>query len=142
MIEWLSKFWATTTWGEILLGAAVIGASVLLSFAVVSFVMVKIPATYFHSGHQHHFLSDKHPLFRGVAIVGKNILGVFLIVLGVILVLPGIPGPGFLTIFIGLILTDIPGKRGLEARIIRRPFILAAVNKLRLKYNKPELELN
>jgi len=40
---------------------------------------------------------------------------------------------------IGLILMDIPGKRPLEARLIRRPAILSSVNKLRARYNKPPL---
>jgi hypothetical protein len=38
------------------------------------------------------------------------------------------PGQGVLTILIGLIMIDIPGKRPIEAKIIQRPTILAAVN--------------
>ena len=71
----------------------------------------------------------------------KNVLG-FLIVLGLLLSLPGVPGQGFLTILLGLIMLDIPGKRPLEARIIKRPTILSAVNNLRAKYNKPPLILD
>ncbi|MBK7804624.1 MAG: hypothetical protein IPJ55_18615 [Chloracidobacterium sp.] len=55
--------------------------------------------------------------------------------------LPGIPGQGILTILLGLIMLDIPGKRPIEARIIQRPTVLAAINKLRAKYNKPPLEM-
>ena len=61
---------------------------------------------------------------------------------GIILAIPGVPGPGFLTFFIGLILPDIPGKRSLETWIIKRPSILAAVNKLRAKYDNPWLILD
>jgi hypothetical protein len=69
----------------------------------------------------------------------KNVLGVFLIILGLILSLPGVPGQGILTILLGLIMLDIPGKRPLEARIIQRPTVLAAVNSLRARYGKPPL---
>ena len=52
------------------------------------------------------------------------------------------PGQGVLTILIGLILMDIPGKRPLEAKLIKRPIILAAVNNCRAKYNKPPLVMD
>jgi hypothetical protein len=81
-------------------------------------------------------------LVRWGAVILKNILGVILILIGLALSLPGVPGQGLLTILLGLIMLDIPGKRPLEARIIKRPTILAAINKLRAKYNKPPLELD
>jgi len=56
--------------------------------------------------------------------------------------LPGVPGQGFLTILLGLIMLDIPGKRPLEARIIKRPSILSAINKFRARYNKPPLVMD
>jgi hypothetical protein len=34
---------------------------------------------------------------------------------------------------------DIPGKRPIEAWIIKRPAVLSAVNNFRAKYNKPPL---
>ena len=52
------------------------------------------------------------------------------------------PGQGILTILIGLILMDIPGKRPLEAKLIKRPVILAAVNNFRAKYHKPPLVMD
>ena len=72
----------------------------------------------------------------------KNILGFVLIAIGIVLSLPGVPGQGILTILLGLIMIDIPGKRPIEARIIKQPAVLAAVNKLRAKYDKPPLELD
>ena len=72
----------------------------------------------------------------------KNILGVLLIILGLLLSLPGVPGQGLLTILLGLIMIDIPGKRPIEAKIISRPTILAAANQLRAKYKKEPLILD
>ena len=76
---------------------------------------------------------------RWGAVILKNLLGVFLILVGIVLSLPGVPGQGLLTILLGLIMLDIPGKRPLEAKIIQRPAILSAINNLRAKYNKPPL---
>ena len=109
----------------------------VVSYVVVSIVLVKMPANYFHSDYEHHFMPNSNPVLRSIVIGLKNILGVLLIVTGILLSLPGVPGQGLLTIFIGVMLTDIPGKRPLEAKMIGRPAVLSAVNKLRARYEKP-----
>ena len=81
-------------------------------------------------------------MVRWGAVIAKNLLGVFLVLLGILLSLPGVPGQGILTILLGLIMLDIPGKRPLEARIIKRPTVRDAINKLRTRYNKPPLILD
>ena len=81
-------------------------------------------------------------LVRWSAVILKNVFGFILILLGVVLSLPGVPGQGILTILLGLIMLDIPGKRPLEAKIIKRPSVLSAVNRLRRRYNKPPLILD
>jgi hypothetical protein len=42
---------------------------------------------------------------------------------------------------IGLILLDFPGKRGIERRIIARPRVLGAINRVRARFNRPPMEL-
>ena len=142
MIAWLAELWASVTWGQILLGVGLFLGSLALSFAAIAIVMVKIPANYFSSHYKRDFLPGSSFVVRWGAVIAKNILGVFLILLGIALSLPGVPGQGILTILLGLIMLDIPGKRPLEARIIKRPAVLAAINKLRAKYDKPPLELD
>jgi hypothetical protein len=56
--------------------------------------------------------------------------------------LPGIPGPGILTILLGLVMMDIPGKRPLETRLVSRPSVLQAINRLRARFDKPPLVLD
>ena len=142
MIERLTEFWHSLTWSSIGLGVVLFLVSLSLSFAAIAIVMVKIPASYFSSNYKQDFLPDSHWTVRWGAVILKNIFGVFLILLGIALSLPGVPGQGILTILLGLIMLDIPGKRPLEARIIKRPTVLAAINKLRAKYGKPELVLD
>ncbi|HVF46098.1 MAG TPA: hypothetical protein VNA17_00880 [Pyrinomonadaceae bacterium] len=142
MTNWLNELWASLTLGKALLGAGVFVCSLLISFLAIGVVMVKIPANYFSSHYKQDFLPNSSWAVRWGAVIAKNIFGVFLIILGILLSLPGVPGQGILTILLGLIMIDIPGKRPLEARIIKRPAVLAAVNNLRQRYAKPPLVLD
>ncbi|MBA2621671.1 MAG: hypothetical protein H0U87_10780 [Acidobacteria bacterium] len=136
-MDWLSHFWTTLTWGKILLGATLFLASFALSILIVAIVMVKIPANYFSTHYQRKFLPNTPFLVRWGAVVSKNIVGFLLIIAGIVMLIG--PGQGILTILIGLMMMDIPGKRPLEAKLIQRPAILSAVNNLRARYNKSPL---
>ena len=142
MLDRISNFWAALTLGQILIFVGLFLLSVTFSFLVIGIVMVKIPANYFSSHYQQDFLPNSRWLVRWGAVVAKNLFGVFLVLLGIVLSLPGVPGQGILTILLGLIMLDIPGKRPLEARIIKRPAVRDAINKLRSRFNKPPLELD
>ncbi|MBK8301932.1 MAG: hypothetical protein WBC19_11275 [Pyrinomonadaceae bacterium] len=142
MIERLTTFWESLTWSGIGITVGLFLGSLAISFGALALVMVKIPPRYFAADHQRDFLPDSPWLVRWGAVIAKNIAGVILIALGIVLSLPGVPGQGILTILLGLIFLDIPGKRPLEARIIKRPSVLSAINKLRAKYDKPPLELD
>lgn len=141
-MEWISEFWAFVTWNQILLGVGMFVFSFIVSILAVGIVMVKIPPDYFSPHYKPQFMPGKPWIMRWGAVILKNVLGLFLIVLGILLSLPGVPGQGILTILLGLIMLDIPGKRPLEARIIKRPTVLSAVNNLRAKYSKPPLILD
>jgi hypothetical protein len=141
-MEWLAEFWTSITWTQILLGVGMFVFSFTISALAVGFVMVKIPKDYFSSHYKPQFMKEKPFIMRWGAVILKNILGLFLILLGIVLSLPGVPGQGILTILLGLIMLDIPGKRPLEARIIKRPAVLSAVNNLRARYSKPPLILD
>ena len=140
MIDWLINFWETLTWTRILFGAGFFVLSIIISALIVAIVIVKIPENYFSSHYQRDFMPDAPWLTRWGAVIAKNLLGVVLIAAGIVMLIG--PGQGILTILIGLIMLDIPGKRPIEAKIIKRPTVLAAVNQLRAKYNKPPLEMD
>lgn len=138
-MEWLAQIWEFLTLAKIMLGVGLFLFSFTVSLLAVGIVMVKIPADYFSSHYAPQFMLDKPWLMRWSAVILKNFLGFILIIIGIILSLPGVPGQGILTILLGLIMLDIPGKRPLEAKIISRPHILSNVNSLRAKYGKPPL---
>ncbi len=136
-MEWFSDLWASLTLGRLLFVAGLFVGSLVLSALVVAIVIVKIPENYFSPHYQQDFLPNSRWLTRWGAVIAKNVAGLMLVLAGIIMLVG--PGQGILTILIGLILMDIPGKRPLEARLINRPTILAAVNKLREKFSKAPL---
>jgi hypothetical protein len=113
-----------------------------ISLGIVSFIMIRIPADYFKKDNPRKVLPNHHRAVRSAALVGRNILGVFLVGLGIVLSLPGVPGQGILTILLGIMLLDFPGKRTLEYKLVSRPKVRDAINKLRKKFGKPELILD
>lgn len=141
-MEFFSDLWASLTVGKVLLGVGIFLLSLGVSFGAIAIVMVKIPANYFSPHYVQDFLPGSPWIVRWGAVVAKNLFGLFLIVLGIILSLPGVPGQGILTILLGLIMLDIPGKRPLEARIIQRPSVRSAIDNLRARFNKPPLILD
>src|SRR5688572_32930016 len=116
-----------------LLGSALISVGGL---AVVAFLLVRLPTNYFCHSRPRDFWIDRHPVIRWTGLIVKNVLGVFAVVLGVILTMPGIPGPGVLIIFVGIMLLDFPRKREWERRLVSRPRILGTINQLRTRYGK------
>lgn len=129
------------SWSSILIGAALFVASFLINLAIVSFILVKLPADHFAKTRKREFMAGHHPALRVAATIGKNIAGVLLVALGVVLSLPGVPGQGLLTILLGIMLVDFPGKHRLEQKLLSRPSIINAINGLRAKFEKPPLQL-
>jgi hypothetical protein len=127
---------------KIALGAAVFCASLVLSIAAVIFVIVRLPPNYFHSKDPEPFWADRPPWQRFLGRAVKNLLGFALVALGLLMSLPGIPGQGLLTMFIGVVLLDFPGKRALERRIASIPAILRGINRLRTRFHRPPLTLD
>ena len=131
-----SDWWRLPTWPEFALGAALFVAMAVFSAALTGWVLVRLPADYFVGPHAPAFWRDRHPVLRVLGRVLRNVLGAVLVVVGIILSLPGVPGQGLLTILIGLICLDVPGKRRLEQRLVRRPAVHGFINRLRARYGR------
>jgi len=127
---------------EVILAAVVFVVTFAASLGVISFILVKLPPTYFQESHSRAFWVDRHPYVRWAGLIGKNALGIVLVLLGILMSLPGVPGQGVLTILLGIMLLDLPGKRRLESRILRQPKVLEKINRWRHKFSKPPLVLD
>lgn len=137
----LSSFhlsWATLLW--------VLFAFVLSSvggLVVVGFLLTRLPADYFC---EPPLTNQKLETSRGIGWwtgrILKTLLGIAVIVVGIVLSLPGVPGPGLLVILVGIMLTDFPQKRNLERWMVSRPGVLPAINRLRNRFGKPPMFLD
>ncbi|MBA3805767.1 MAG: hypothetical protein H0X14_08670 [Acidobacteria bacterium] len=142
MTDWITQTVAAITWRDAIIGLLLFIVTFAGSLGLVSLMLVRIPATYFHSSHDRALWVDRHRAVRWGGMIMKNLIGVVLIILGVIMSLPGVPGQGILTILLGLMLLDVPGKRGLEQKLVKRPKVLQTINQLRGKFGKPPLILD
>ena len=142
MMDLLSEFAHSLTWRGALFGVLIFLVTFVVNLAIVTFILVKIPSDHFKKDHKSQFWSGQHPALRGAAFVAKNILGILLVVLGIVLSIPGVPGQGLLTILLGIMLLDFPGKHTLERKLLSRPEVVKAINGLRHRFDKPPLQLD
>ena len=130
------------TWPRVVLGVVLFLLTFSISMGIVTVIMVKIPPNYFQKGYPKTILPNHPKAIRYLAIIGKNLVGVLLVALGIVLSLPGVPGQGFLTILLGIMLLDFPGKETLEQKLVSRPQVRKTINKVRRRFGKPELVLD
>ena len=142
MVDLLSDFLAGLTWQKILVGALIFLASFFINLGIVSFILVKLPADHFSKSRKTKFWAGPRPAIHAAKVIGKNIAGVLLVALGVVLSLPGVPGQGLLTVLLGIMLLDFPGRHRLEQKLLSKPSIVNTINRLRGRFDKPPLQLN
>jgi hypothetical protein len=143
MFDWLRETVTAYMSGRSLLWIIVFSViTFLTSIAVTIFVLIKLPDTYFKAAHGREFWVERHPVLRWGGIIVKNLLGAFLVLLGVVMSLPGVPGQGVLTILLGVMLLDFPGKRALELKLVSRPKVLRTINRIRQRFERPPLQLD
>ena len=141
MVDLFSEFVLALNWRNVLIGAGIFVGSFLINLAIVSVILVKLPADHFKKNRKTKFWAGPRPALNAAKVIGKNIAGVLLVALGIVLSLPGIPGQGLLTILLGIMLLDFPGRERLEQKLLSKPAIVNTINRLRGRFDKPPLEL-
>ncbi len=112
----------------------------IATLVLVPWAIVRIPPDYFaHRERPPKLWSHRHPMVRGALLFGKNLLGYIMIVAGIAMLV--LPGQGLLTILLGVMLVDLPGKYRIERWIVARPPVLRSVNWLRQKAGRCPLVL-
>jgi hypothetical protein len=112
--------------------------SALVSLVAVAWALTRLPSDFFVNPHAQRPI-DRHPIVKIILILVRNFFGYLLILLGIILSLPGVPGQGLLTIFLGVLLIDFPSKRRTLRWLITRRGVLQAINQLRARFGHPPL---
>jgi len=108
------------------------------SIIAVPWLVARIPSDYFiATGSGQNEFREQHPPTSLQWRILKNVIGVVLLVAGAAMLI--LPGQGLLTILLGVMLVDFPGKRRLELLIIRRPSIRRVVGWIRRRSGRDEL---
>ncbi len=112
-------------------------ATLLLTLVLLPVIIGRLPVDYFAGPRpRHHVTTD--PVLSVVLFLGRNIVGAALILLGLVMLVT--PGQGLVTLFVGLLLMDYPGKHALEQSLVRRDGVMAGLNWVRRKGGHPPLE--
>ncbi len=113
----------------------------VVTLIAVPLLLTSIPADYFlyRPREQPSGWIARHPVWRVVAKIGKNLFGAMFVVAGLAMLV--LPGQGLLTMFVGMTLLDLPGKRRLEVALLRRRQVYRAIDWLRRQRNRPPLQL-
>lgn len=123
---------------EIAIGFAVFLVSFLGSAVGAAVVLCRLPVDHLRRDDAVPF-EDRPRWQRLLLKIAKNTAGLFVILLGVVLSLPGVPGQGVLTILLGVMLLDLPGKQRFERRLMGRRSVLTGVNTVRARCGRAPL---
>jgi len=117
---------------------AISSVSLLGTLIVVPLILVRLPAGYLLcSDRQGIPWMSRNQYLRVPIFLARNLLGAILVLAGILMLV--LPGQGVLTIIIGLVLMEFPGKYHAERWFMNRPSVLTAINWIRVKASKPKL---
>lgn len=126
---WMSRMPEIPGWVQV---AAVVVSVVMFvgTLVGVPWLLVRLPADHF----------ERPPRPRSLAVhLGRNLLGAVIIAIGVAMLV--LPGQGVLTILVGVSILDVPLKRRVVRRLLARPALERAVQRLRERAGKPPLQI-
>ena len=110
--------------------------SAVATVAAIPLLVSRLPADYFdHRRRETLRRSGGTSLPSLLLAVLKNLLGATLLVLGLIMLVT--PGQGVLTVLVGLLLMNFPGKYRLERWLVTRPSLLRSLNAMRERRGRP-----
>lgn len=133
-MEWIEPLldWAKSNDSLLWWLFAASAALFLLTPIAVAWAVIRLPADYFTEKRRRPLGSwQQHPPLRYAMLLAKNLLGIVLLAAGVVMLL--VPGQGLLTLAVGLILIDFPGKFRLERWLATQRPVWRSLNWLRTR---------
>lgn len=110
-----------------------------VTLVVIPLLVIHIPVDYFqHKRRKPHPFHLRHSAVHLLGRILKNLFGILFVLAGTAMLL--LPGQGIITILIGIMMLNFPGKFALQRRIVQQPGVLRAINWIRAKANKPALQ--
>lgn len=133
MLNWLNEH-QTIVW--VLTGSSI--AVLLASMILIPWVVARIQPDYFaHDKRPDRSYINLSSPVRVAIHIGKNVLGVILMLAGLAMLV--LPGQGLITLFIGFFLLDFPGKYRFEKWLIARRWVHRPINWLRRRSGREPL---
>jgi len=110
------------------------------TLAIIPYFIVRIPEDYLIRERSKDITgATEKRTMRFLWIILKNLLGILLVITGFVMFF--MPGQGVITMLIGIMLMNFPGKRSLATAIVRQPTIFKSLNWTRSKALRPPLIL-
>lgn len=119
------------------------GVSIALlgtSLVIIPAIVVRLPSDYFM--HERRMLPpwvERRPFVRYLVVGGKNMIGVVLILASIAGFL--LPGLGVVTLIIGFVLLDFPGKFRVMKWLVGKPFIHRPLNWIRRRRGREPIQV-
>jgi hypothetical protein len=136
ILEWI-RIHATAFWWI----SALSMVTFIVTLIIIPILVIRIPADYFRPKKQKTKPCYKNH-FKTICFIGlvlKNLLGIIFILTGAAMLF--LPGQGFITIMIGIMMLNFPGKSAIEQRIVQQPTVLHTINWIRGKASRPVLQI-
>ncbi len=112
------------------------------SLILIPILITRMPTDYFRDPENkpESPWAARHPVLRWMLLIAKNVLGAVLLAGGIVMLV--LPGQGLLTMIMGLVLMNYPGKRRIERYLVTRRAILRTINWIRKRSHRPPLEFD
>ncbi len=132
--------WVTSLPASLQLGLWFVVGSYTVGLALVFAVIIWLPEDYLQrESRWYRDVRRASPwLYWPVALL-KNVLGLVLVAAGVVMLF--LPGQGLLTLLLGTLLVDFPGKHVLILKWLTRPVVLKSLNRVRRWAGRPSLRM-
>lgn len=135
-LEWIQNNQAVVWW----LGALSI-AMFIGTLIAIPWLVMRIPDDYYlQDGRKRPSMFYDRKVLRIIYLIVKNVIGYILIGAGIVMLV--LPGQGILTMLVGAILINFPGKQGFVRWMVSRPSVLSSVNWLRRRAGRRPLIMN
>lgn len=124
---------------QLILAIASVVAVLLVGCAIALLILIGMPCDYLRASRIAHPWRSGYGVIDKAWLVVKNVLGSMLVLIGGILSMPLIPGPGFLIVVAGILLLDFPAKHRMLRKLVGRPIVLRSINRLRSAFAREPL---
>ena len=130
-IEWIES-------NQLLLGTIAGLSTVLLLVTILAtpWLVAMLPSGYFITQESR---ARKNSIAHVFLTCLRSLIGLVLVLIGIVMLV--IPGPGLITLLVGLSLAEFPGKRRLLKYIATRPSVFKSLNWMRKRHDREPFEL-